>query len=343
MARDRPAHDKADTAYDRAGVSLAAGEKTLELVADAVKATYNERVLAGLGAFGGLFDVSFLKDYRAPVLVATTDGVGTKTKIAAALGRYGTLGTDLVHHCINDVLVQGAEPLFFLDYVAASRLEPAPTADLVRGVAEACRATGTVLLGGETAEMPGVYEPGEFDLVGTLVGVVDKENLVTGAGIEAGDRIFAFQSGGLQTNGFSLARAVLVDAYAEPFGDSTVGATLLTPHRHYLEPVRALREKVALKGMAHITGGGLPGNLPRILPPGLGARLEQGSWPVPPIFSLIQKRGRVSQDEMLRVFNLGAGFVVVVSEADAGKLEAVCPEPAYPIGVVVAGAGVTFT
>ena len=330
------------TAYDRAGVSLEAGEKTLKLVTEAVTATYNERVLAGLGAFGGLFDVSFLKDYATPVLVASTDGVGTKTKVAAALGHWGSIGADLVHHCINDILVQGATPLFFLDYVAASRLEPSLTARLITGVAAACRATGTVLLGGETAEMPGVYEAGEFDLVGTIVGVVDKANLVTGAAIAAGDRIFALSSGGLQTNGFSLARAVLADAYAEKFEDSTVGETLLTPHRHYLEPVRAIREKVTIKGMAHITGGGLPGNLPRILPPGLGAQIEEGSWPVAPIFALIEKRGAVPRAEMYRAFNMGAGFVLVVSEDEAAGLEVACPEPVYNIGVVTEDEGVAF-
>ena len=332
-----------NTAYDRAGVSLEAGEKTLNLIAAAVSSTYDERVLAGLGAFGGLFDASFLKAYRAPVLVASTDGVGTKTKVAAALGRWSTIGTDLVHHCINDILVQGAKPLFFLDYVASARLEPEVTARLVTGVAAACRATGTVLLGGETAEMPGVYVPGEFDLVGTVVGVVERDSLVTGAAIRAGDQVFALASGGLQTNGFSLARAVLADTYAETFEGATVGDALLTPHRHYLKPVRAIREKVEVKGMAHITGGGLPGNLPRVLPPGLGVRLSEGSWPVPPIFTLIQERGGVPHDEMFRAFNMGAGFVLVVSEDEAGALAEACPEPVYRVGVVAEGAGVTFT
>lgn len=329
------------TAYGRAGVSLEAGETTLQLVSEAVRATYSERVLAGLGAFGGLFDAAFLKDYRAPILVATTDGVGTKTKVAAALGRYDTIGADLVHHCINDILVQGAAPLFFLDYVASSRLKPEVTADLIKGIAEACRATATVLLGGETAEMPGVYEADEFDLVGTLIGVVDRPDLVTGAAIGVGDRIFALESGGLQTNGFSLARAVLAKAYDETFEDSTVGDILLTPHRHYLKPVQALRQAVEVKGMAHITGGGLPGNLPRILPAGLGAQITVDSWPVPPIFPLIATRGEVSPDEMFRVFNMGAGFVLVVSEAEAAEVEAACPEPIYAIGVVTEGEGVT--
>ena len=222
-------------AYARAGVSLEAGEETTKLISEAVKATYNGNVLAGLGAFGGLFDVSFLKAFDTPVLVASTDGVGTKTKIAAALNRFDTIGSDIVHHCINDILVQGASPLFFLDYVAASKLEPNLTAEIITGVARACEATSTVLLGGETAEMPGVYQESEFDLVGTVIGVVEKRDLVTGQDIEPGDVVFALMSGGLQTNGFSLARSVLTN-YDERFNAQTVGEALLTPHRHYLNP-----------------------------------------------------------------------------------------------------------
>ena len=330
-----------ENAYARAGVSLEAGEETTRLITEAVRATYNSNVLAGLGAFGGLFDVSFLKAYDAPVLVASTDGVGTKTKVAAALNRFDTIGEDIVHHCINDILVQGATPLFFLDYVAASKLEPQVTAQIITGVARACKDTGTVLLGGETAEMPGVYQDSEFDLVGTVIGVVEKRELVTGENIKQGDVVFALMSGGLQTNGFSLARSVLAD-YDEGLNAQTVGEALLTPHRHYLNPVRALQKAGLLKGMAHITGGGLPGNLPRVLPEGLGAQITQGSWTVPPIFSLIQTRGSVSEEEMYQVFNMGAGFVFVVSSEDAPAVPDLCTEPAFEIGRIVEGDGVTF-
>lgn len=334
------ANDSAN-AYARAGVSLEAGEETTKLITKVVKATYNSNVLAGLGAFGGLFDVSFLKAHDAPVLVASTDGVGTKTKVAVALNRFDTIGEDIVHHCINDILVQGATPLFFLDYVAASRLEPQITSSIITGVARACEKTGTVLLGGETAEMPGVYQEDEFDLVGTVIGVVEKRELVTGQAAKPGDVVFALMSGGLQTNGFSLARSVLTD-YDEELNAQTVGEALLTPHRHYLSPVRALQKAGILKGMAHITGGGLPGNLPRILPEGLGAEIKRDSWTVPPIFSLIQTRGDISEDEMYRVFNMGVGFVCVVNPKDASRVPKLCPEPVFEVGRVLEGEGVTF-
>jgi len=329
--------------YADSGVSLEAGDETLSLVKDAVKATYTDNVLAGLGAFGGLFDVSFLKDYAHPVLVASTDSIGTKVKVATALNKFDTLGRDLVNHCINDILVQGAKPLFFLDYFATSKLEPRIASSIISSVAGACKATGTVLLGGETAELPGVYRAGELDLVGTVVGVVDKNDIVTGEGIEEGDVVFALMSGGLQTNGFSLARSVLDSSYDETFEASTVGETLLTPHRNYLEPINTLRQKVSIKGMAHITGGGVPGNLPRILPEGLGAEIKGSSWPVPPIFNLIRERGNISDAEMARVFNMGTGFLVVTSAQDAEAAQEACPEPIYKIGEIVKGSGITYT
>ena len=279
-------------AYKDAGVDLAASDQTLGLIKEAVKRTYTPSVLAGLGAFGGLFDAKDIKSFNHPVLVASTDGVGTKTKVAAALGQVHGLGFDIVHHCVNDILVQGAKPLFFLDYVAAAKLEPFLIAELITGIAAACEALGIPLLGGETAEMPGVYAAGEFDLVGTIIGVVDRDNIIDGSQIKPGDKLLGLMSGGLQTNGFSLARRALMNKLHDPFGESTVGETLLTPHRSYLASVQPLLEQKLIRGMAHITGGGLPGNLPRILPDGLGVQIEKNSWEVPEIFGLIQQGER---------------------------------------------------
>lgn len=328
-------------AYRAAGVDLDASDATLTQIRDAVKASYTPEVLAGLGAFGGLYDARALRGMDAPVLVASTDGVGTKTKVAAALSRFDTIGGDLVNHCVNDILVQGARPLFFLDYVASARLEPATTASLVGGVAGACQAHGIPLLGGETAEMPGVYEAGEFDLVGTLIGIVERERLVTGEQIQEGDLVLGLASGGLQTNGFSLARHILGEAYAEPLGDATVGDALLAPHRSFLAPATSLLEAGLVRGMAHITGGGIPGNLPRILPKGLGAAVSV-TWPVPAIFDLLESRGTISREEMLHVFNLGIGFVFVVAAEDEEAVRRLCPEPLYAVGQITRGSGVTL-
>lgn len=327
--------------YQSAGVDLKAKEEALALITQAVKSTYGPEVLAGIGAFGGLYDAAALRALTEPVLVASTDGVGTKTKLAAALGRYHSIGYDIVHHCINDILVQGARPLFLLDYLAAARLQPEIIAEIVTGVADACRHHGLALLGGETAEMPGVYQPGEFDLVGTIVGVVERRAIIDGSGIEVGDRLIALMSGGLQTNGYSLARAVLGSAINEPFEGATVGEALLIPHRCYLPAVAPLLSQGVIKGMAHITGGGIPGNLPRILPAGLGAVISLGSWPVPAIFELIAARGAVSQTEMFEVFNMGAGFLLVVRPADAAQVAAQLA--GYIVGEIISGEGVSFS
>ncbi len=327
-------------AYEGAGVSLAANERVLELIADAVRATYTPNVLAGLGAFGGVLDLSFLKACDRPVLVASTDGVGTKALLAARLGCLTGLGYDLVNHGLNDILVMGARPVFFMDYLAGSHLPPELSAKVITSVAQACREAGVILLGGETAELPGVYQEGALDLVGTVVGVCERAELVTGADIRAGDVVFALPSSGLHTNGYSLARRVLAGRYDEPLGESTVGEVLLRPHRHYLEPVQSLRKALRVKGMAHVTGGGIPGNLPRILPEGLGAIVEQGSWPTPDIFRLIQSAGKVSEAEMLEVFNMGAGLLLVVAPEDADGLMALCPEPIYRVGEIIEGEGV---
>jgi phosphoribosylformylglycinamidine cyclo-ligase len=329
------------SSYAQAGVNLGAAQQAKQLIAAAVRSTYGPEVLAGIGAFGGMFSAAAIKGMDQPVLVASTDGVGTKTKVAARMGRWDTVGHDLVNHCVNDILVQGARPLFMLDYVAAARLAPELIATIVGGVAAACRAAGCALIGGETAQMPGVYEPGEIDLVGTIVGVVDRAQIVDGARVQPGDAILGLPSTGLHTNGYSLAREALAaldwDAPLAELGCSP-GAALLAPHRSYLAPIERLRAAgVAPRGMAHITGGGHTENLPRILPAGCGARLRRGAWPEPPIFGLIQRLGEVEPAEMFDVFNMGLGMLVVVAREDIVRALAALPGDAYLVGEIVAG------
>lgn len=333
--------------YKAAGVDIEAGHRTVELFSEAVRATYTPAVLKGVGAFGGLFDASSLAGMRRPVLVASTDGVGTKTKLAARLRRFEGLGRDIVNHCVNDILVQGARPLFFLDYVATSRLTPEVVAAVVRGAAAACREAGCALLGGETAEMPGVYEPGALDVVGTIVGAVDFERIVDGSRLAVSDTILGLPSSGLHTNGYSLARRVLGEANLNfPFDGATLGERLLEPHRSYLGAFDALvAAGVEVRAMAHITGGGLVENPPRVFPPGLGARLWEGSWPVPAIFQELVRRGGVEPQEARHTWNMGLGMLVFVPagavEAALGALAA-ASEPAYRVGEMVTGAGVEF-
>lgn len=332
----------AGKAYERAGVDLEAAERTLDLISREVESTYTPGVLRGLGAFGGLFELP--QRLERPVLVASTDGVGTKTVLARRYAQHpGVLegiGRDLVNHCVNDILVQGAKPLFFLDYVASERLEPEATARLVAGVASACRDNGMALLGGETAEMPGVYRTGEFDLAGTIVGVVERDAVVDGSRVRAGDALIALPSGGLQTNGFSLARRALEGRFDEALPSGTpVWQALLAEHRSFLPVVTPLLERGLVRAMAHVTGGGLPGNLPRSLPEGLGARVRRGTWEVPEVFPLIAEAGRVAEDEMYDVFNMGVGFVVVVAPEDLEEALALAPE-ARQVGEVVPVSGV---
>lgn len=334
------------SAYARAGVDIAAGNHAVRLMADAVEATYGPEVLRGLGAFGGLYNAAAVKALAAPVLVASTDGVGTKTMVAARLNRWDTIGRDLVNHCVNDILVQGARPLFFLDYVASSRLDAGRIATVVRGVADGCREAGCALLGGETAEMPGVYAPGEIDLVGTVVGVVERAAIVDGVRVRPGDAILGLPSSGLHTNGYSLARRVLESLdWAAPRSDlgGSIGDALLAVHRSYLAAVRRLWEVgVDIRGMAHITGGGLVENLPRSLPAGLGAVLWRGAWPEPPIFGLIQAQADIGA-EMFRVFNMGLGMLVIVPPDHVAPARAALGDDVYHVGEVVAGAqGVTI-
>src|SRR5262245_26080050 len=335
--------DRDDSAYTQAGVNLDAAQRAKQLMTAAVRSTYGPEVLAGIGAFGGMFSAARLKDMAEPVLVASTDGVGTKTKVTAYMGRWDTIGHDLVNHCVNDILAQGAHPLFMLDYVAAARLEAEQIATIVAGVAAACRAAGCALIGGETAQMPGIYEDGEIDLVGTIVGVVDRAQIVDCAHIRPGDSILGLPSNGLHTNGYSLARHALADLdWATPLPElgCSPGQALLAPHRAYLESIERLRAAgVVPRGLAHITGGGFTENVPRILPVGCGAALRRGSWPEPPIFGLIQQRGEVEPAEMFDVFNMGLGMLVVVAAEDVARAQAALPGDAYLVGQVKTGRG----
>jgi len=331
IARTAPAaHPTPGSAYAAAGVDLGAGERAVDLMKAAVRRTYTADVLGGIGAFGGSISVQALAAAHDLVLVATTDGVGTKTMVAEAMGVYDTVGHDIVNHCVNDILVQGARPLLFLDYIASAKLDPVQIATVVGGCAAACEAVGCVLIGGETAEMPGVYQPGSFDLVGTMIGWVDRQALIDGSAVRPGDVCLGLRSSGLHTNGFSLARRVL-----GPLGWDTVipelgqplGRALLAPHRPYLREVEALWDAdVSIRAMAHITGGGFVGNVPRVLPEGVGARLRASAWEVPPLFRLIQREGQVDEEEMYRAYNMGIGLVLVIAADEVDRAIAALPE-----------------
>jgi phosphoribosylamine--glycine ligase/phosphoribosylformylglycinamidine cyclo-ligase len=337
-----PAQGRPGSAYAAAGVDIAAKSRAFERMRAAVQRSYTPAVLAGMGPFGGLYTLEALRQAEDPVLVASTDGVGTKTMIAAAMGRYDTIGYDIVNHCVNDVLVQGARPLFFLDYVAAGTLDAEQIVAIVESCADACRESGCALIGGETAEMPGVYRPGTFDLVGTLVGWVERGAIVDGSTVRAGDVCLGLPASGLHTNGYSLARHVFAGVDWDtilPALDRPLGEVLLTPHRAYLPEFEALvAAGVPIKAMAHITGGGFPDNLPRVLPEDIGVRLDKDAWEVPAIFRLIQRRGRVEEAEMYHVFNMGIGLVVLVGPEDVEAALAALPE-AQVIGEAVPWAG----
>ena len=326
--------DEARQTYATAGVDIEAANRAKELIKQHARATLRPEVLSDVGFFGSLFE---LKGYREPVLVSSADGVGTKLKIASALGKYDTIGIDLVNHCVNDILTCGAAPLFFLDYVATGRLVPETVESIVEGIAAACQAVDCALIGGETAEMPGVYADEDYEVAGFIVGVVEKSERIDYRLIKAGDVMLGLPSSGLHTNGYSLVRKVFgvepsdLNAFYPEWG-RTLGEELLEPHRcYYLQLKSALR---LVKGMAHVTGGGLVGNVPRVLPPGLAARFDKGSWTVPPIFSLIQQRGDVAISEMYRVFNMGIGMVVFCSPESVHELGKLVPE-AKAIGEVI--------
>lgn len=329
-------------AYKEAGVDIAAGERAVDSMKEAVSATFNPQVLSRLGDFGGLFDLSEVMKKKGPVLVASTDGVGTKVEVARVMNRWDTVGQCLVNHCINDILVQGAEPLFFLDFIGCHKLEPEIAADIVRGMASACAQNGVALLGGETAEMGTVYSEGGYEVAGTIVGVVEKERLLTGAGIEAGDRVYGLPSSGLHTNGYTLARKVLKDKdwAKDELDGECLGEHLLKVHRSYRREVCTLRENgLDVRGLAHVTGGGISGNFKRVLPAGLGAKLSLKPVNSPPIFDLIGKLGNLSFEDMEPAFNLGVGMLVVLPQADGDKALQLIPE-LMELGEIASGEGI---
>ena len=338
--------------YKQSGVDIDAGNETVKRIKSLARSTFTPGVLSEIGSFGGLFRLDCDR-YRDPVLVSSADGVGTKLKVAFTTGRHGTIGADLVNHCVNDILVHGAEPLFFLDYLATGRLAPDVVEQVVGGIARACGENGCALLGGETAEMPGFYADGEYDLAGFIVGAVDKSRVVNGRSIVPGDVLIGLPSSGLHTNGYALARRVFFEAAGWPPAkfvpelDATVADALLAPHRSYLPFVRPVIQSDGAKGLAHITGGGVTENLPRILPEGCAAEIDRRAWKVPPIFDLIQQLGSVSVDEMFRTFNMGIGLIVACAphEADRvlGLISGAGEHHAVRIGVVVSGdRGVTY-
>ena len=313
--------DQPGLSYAAAGVDIDAAHQAMKGVAALVRSTATADTLSELGSFGGLYRVP--RDAKRPVLVASTDGVGTKLKVAFTTGRHDTVGEDLVNHCVNDILVQGARPLFFLDYVGVGRLEPGVVEALVEGVARGCRNNGCALLGGETAEMPDMYQPGEYDLAGTIVGLVEEDRVLDGRAIRPGDALIGLASTGLHTNGYSLARRIVFDRMGlspdDPFPeeDGSVADVLLRVHKSYLESLYPLIQAGRVRGLAHITGGGLVDNVPRILPEGVDARFDLRSWTVPPVFRVLQREGGVEQGEMFRAFNMGVGMVAAVAAEDA--------------------------
>jgi phosphoribosylformylglycinamidine cyclo-ligase len=331
--------------YSDAGVDIDAATRATDRIKELARRTFNERTLSDIGSFGGMFDGAF-PNLAQPVLVASADGVGTKLKIAFATGVHNTVGRDLVNHCVNDILVQGARPLFFLDYIATGKLSPDVVAGIVEGITNGCRENGCVLLGGETAEMPGFYGDGEYDIAGFIVGVVDREKIVDGKTIASGDVLLALPSAGLHTNGYSLARKLFFEvAGYEPQNNvpelgMTAGEALLLPHLSYLKPLEGLIDQKIIKGLAHITGGGLTDNIPRILPEGTAVKIARESWTVPPLFELLRRLGNVSDSEMYRTFNMGIGMVIVCAASDAESVAQHLREQGetvYTIGKVVSG------
>ncbi len=320
------------TTYREAGVDIGAGEETVRRIRPLVRETFTPGVLADIGAFGAFFELD-LSGYERPVLVSSVDGVGTKLKVAAKAGRYDTVGQDLVNHCVNDIAVCGARPLFFLDYYATGKLSPDVAESVVQGFATACRENGCALIGGETAEMPGLYAEGDFDVAGTVVGLVEKAKILDGSRVTAGDVLLGLPSTGLHTNGYTLARKVLferfgVDDRPDALGGKSVGEALLQVHRSYLDAIGILLEKDLAHAFAHVTGGGIPGNAARVLPEEKGLALDIGyaAWERPAVFSLIQRLGDVPEEDMRRTFNLGIGLVAVVAERQAGEAEEVLRE-----------------
>jgi phosphoribosylformylglycinamidine cyclo-ligase len=336
--------------YADAGVDLDAAERTKEGLKALVASTRDRFTLSELGQFGGLYQVP--DDLEQPVLVSSADGVGTKLKLAFATGRHDTVGQCLVNHCVNDILVQGARPLFFLDYLATGEMDESVVQEVVRGVAIACRENGCALLGGETAQMPDFYRKDEYDLAGFVVGAVGRERIIDGAAIRDGDVLVGLASSGLHTNGYTLARKIVFEVMGLDVEDElegtgrSVGAELLAVHRSYLSALRGPLDQGVVRGLAHVTGGGIPGNLPRVLPDGLGGTVDRSAWPVPAVFEVLQEAGGVTRGEMDRVFNMGVGMIAVVAENDVDTVLAAAGEDGiegWRIGTVQRGEGVTYT
>jgi len=331
--------------YADAGVDIEKANRTKQRIKYLAHKTFNKSVLSEIGGFGGLFEVD-KKKFKDPVLVSSVDGVGTKLKVAFEMNLHHTIGGDLVNHCVNDIAVQGATPLFFMDYLAVGKLEMETAEKIVAGVAEACKHNGCALIGGETAEMPGFYPPGEYDLAGFIVGVVEKDRIINGKGIEVGDILLGLPSTGLHTNGYSLARKLLFsiaryspETYVNEIKDK-VGAALMKQHKSYWPIVRRMLDAEAVSGMAHITGGGITENLPRVLPKGFGAVVEMGTWPVPPIFEHMQKLGNIEHAEMMRTFNMGIGMILIVNPKKFKKAQSILErigEKGHVIGRIVKG------
>lgn len=329
--------------YSQAGVNIEEGEKTVESIKDAAKRTFSSNVLTGIGSFGAAFRI---KGYKQPVLISSADGIGTKLKVAILAGKHDTVGECLVNHCVNDIMVQGADPLFFLDYFAMGELDSAIAASVIRGIARGCERNACALIGGETAEMPGLYKKGEYDVAGFIVGACEEKGLITGATIEPGDILLGLPSDGLHTNGYSLARKLLfevakykVTKHLPELGE-TVGEALLRVHLSYANAMRALRKAKLLKGAAHITGGGITDNTPRMLPAGTNAKINTKSWKVPALFELLRDIGNVPEDDWRRTFNLGIGMIVCVPAASAAKASATLVKAGFSpveIGKVVKG------
>jgi len=331
--------------YSDAGVDLDVATHATDRIKELARTTFNQRTLSEIGSFGGMFNGAFPK-LAEPVLVASADGVGTKLKVAFATGIHNTVGADLVNHCVNDILVQGARPLFFLDYIATGKLSADIVAQVIEGIARGCRENDCVLLGGETAEMPGFYGEGEYDIAGFIVGVVDKKKIIDGKKISEGDVLLAVPSVGLHTNGYSLARKLFFEVAGYkpdtqlPEVGMTAGEALLQPHVSYLRPLEGLLDSGVIKGLAHITGGGLIDNIPRILPEGTAVEIEKGSWPILPVFELMQRLGNVTEREMSRTFNMGVGMVIVCASSDKDEIKAHIEShqrACYEIGKVVHG------
>jgi phosphoribosylformylglycinamidine cyclo-ligase len=332
--------------YRQSGVDIDAGNETVRRIRSLARGTFTPGVLSDIGSFGGLFRLDKSR-YDDPILVSSADGVGTKLKVAFLTKRHDTIGADLVNHCVNDILVQGALPLFFLDYLATGRLSPDVAEQVIAGIARACKANGCALIGGETAEMPGFYADGEYDVAGFILGVVEKRKLIDGRTIVPGDVLIGFPSSGLHTNGYSLARRIFFevaqwkpDKYVSEFG-CTLADALLAPHKSYLSVVSPLIERGGLKGLAHVTGGGITENLPRVLPEGCAAEVSRRAWTLPPIFRVLQQHGRIVDEEMFRTFNMGIGMIAICAARDAEQVintaTANGEANAVRIGFVVAG------